>query len=331
MKKRLEAELLSIAHRILKLKNKSEVDQLYHETQKLYEALTVLKFYGDNYEQVKSEIAVDDLEEKLSTSLEEKAPETPVAVVEPVIAEEPKEELVAETKEEEVIETEVVTEVETETETEEEPIIVGEITLEEEEIEEEENVPVIDDSEDVEEEVEEEVVAESKDEMDFGAIFELAAESPNEIEDEKAVVEEPKAKTKQISFEELLGENYNEPIFVKPNDITKPAGKKEKTEEKAEEKSDVIVDREEGKSLSLNDQLSKTINIGLNDRMGFVKFLFGDSTEDYNRVLSQLNTFSTFEEAKDFIEEIIKPDYNNWEGADEFAERFIGLVEKKFI
>ena len=75
----------------------------------------------------------------------------------------------------------------------------------------------------------------------------------------------------------------------------------------------------------------KTINIGLNDRMGFVKFLFGDSSEDYNRVLSQLNTFSTFEEAKDFIEEIIKPDYNNWEGADEFAERFIGLVEKKFI
>ena len=91
MKKRLEAELLSIAHRILKLKNKSEVDQLYHETQKLYEALTVLKFYGDNYEQVKSEIAVDDLEEKLSASLEEKAPETPITVAEPIAIEEPKE------------------------------------------------------------------------------------------------------------------------------------------------------------------------------------------------------------------------------------------------
>ena len=35
MKKRIEAELISIAHRILKLKNKSEVDQLYKETQKL--------------------------------------------------------------------------------------------------------------------------------------------------------------------------------------------------------------------------------------------------------------------------------------------------------
>ena len=323
MKKRLEAELLSIAHRILKLKNKSEVDQLYHETQKLYEALTVLKFYGDNYEQVKSEITVVDLEEKLSASLEEKTPETPVAVVEPILVEEPKEEIISETKEEEVIETEIEAEVETEEETQEEPIIVGEITLEEEEIEEEENVPAIDASE----EVEEEAVAESKDEMDFGAIFELAAESPNEIEDEKVQVEEAKAETKQISFEDLLGENYTEPVFVKPNDVTKPAAKKEKTEEKSE----VIVDREEGKSLSLNDKFSKTINIGLNDRIGFVKHLFGDSAEDYNRVLSQLNTFGSFEEAKDFIEEIIKPDYNNWEGVDDYAERFIELVEKKFL
>ncbi|MBL7886146.1 MAG: hypothetical protein JNJ52_05325 [Flavobacterium sp.] len=309
MKKRLEAELLSIAHRILKLKNKSEVDQLYHETQKLYEALTVLKFYSDNYEQVKSEIAVDDLEEKLSASLEIKTPETPIVVAEPIAIEEPKEEVIAETKEE-VVEEEVVSEATSEEET----IVVGEITLEEEE-----------EIEEVGEQPEEET--EVKSDIDFAAMFELAAESPNEIEDEKPVVEEVKAETKQISFEELLGENYNEPVFVKPNDITKPISKKEKIEEK----SDVIVDREEGKPLSLNDKLSKTINIGLNDRMGFVKFLFGDSTEDYNRVLSQLNTFSTFEEAKDFIEEIIKPDYNNWEGADEFAERFIGLVEKKFL
>ena len=65
MKKRLEAELISIAHRVLKLKNKSEVDQLFLETQKLYEALSVLKFYGDHIEQVKATISEEDLEEKL--------------------------------------------------------------------------------------------------------------------------------------------------------------------------------------------------------------------------------------------------------------------------
>lgn len=320
MKKRLEAELLSIAHRVLKLKNKSEVDQLYHETQKLYEALTVLKFYDDNYEQVKSEITDEDLHEKLSEVLEAKTTVVPVAV------EEPKEEVVAVAEESEVaeIEEEVTAEPEIVAETEEpeaevaeEPIVVGEITLEDEE-EEEENTTEIETPE---------PIAEETSDVDFGAIFEMAAERPEEIEKEvkeETPIDEVKPETKQISFQDLLGENYTEPVFVKPTDVTKPAAKKE------EEKAEVIVEKEDNKPLSLNDKLSKSINIGLNDRMGFVKFLFNDSTEDYNRVLSQLNTFGTFAEARDFIEDIIKPDYNNWEGVDDYAERFIEIVEKKF-
>jgi non-homologous end joining protein Ku len=86
----------------------------------------------------------------------------------------------------------------------------------------------------------------------------------------------------------------------------------------------------EEKPLSLNDQHSKAINIGMNDRIAFVKHLFDDSTEDYNRVLSQLNSFTTKEEAVDFIEEIIKPDYNNWDGSEEYAERFMEIVKNKF-
>lgn len=317
MKKRLEAELISIAHRVLKLKNKSEIDQLYHETQKLYEALTVLKFYGDNYEQVKSDISNEDIEEKIESFVENKTVvATPKVVVEEIATEveEQKEEIVAEV--EEVVEQEIVTaseETEVQEEAvEEEPVIVGEITLEEEEEIEEEEVPV----------------GEAKSDLDFEPIFELAAETPVEtVEIGEPKVEEPKKETQQISFEDLLGQNYTEPVFVKPNDVTLPTSKKEVFEKS----DDIIVDRFEGKTPSLNDKLSKTINIGLNDRMGFVKFLFADSNEDYNRVLSQLNTFSTFREAKDFIDEIIKPDYNNWVGADDYADRFIELVEKKFL
>lgn len=317
MKKRLEAELISIAHRVLKLKNKSEIDQLYHETQKLYEALTVLKFYGDNYEQVKSDISNEDIEEKIESFVENKTVvATPKVVVEEIATEveEQKEEIVAEV--EEVVEQEIVTASEEtevqEEDVEEEPVIVGEITLEEEDEIEEEEVPV----------------GEAKSDLDFEPIFELAAETPVETaEIEEPKVEEPKKETQQISFEDLLGQNYTEPVFVKPNDVTLPTSKKEVFEKS----DDIIVDRFEGKTPSLNDKLSKTINIGLNDRMGFVKFLFADSNEDYNRVLSQLNTFSTFREAKDFIDEIIKPDYNNWVGADDYADRFIELVEKKFL
>jgi len=48
----LEADLISIAHRILKLKNKSELVQLHQETQKLYEKLSVLRFVEENFADV---------------------------------------------------------------------------------------------------------------------------------------------------------------------------------------------------------------------------------------------------------------------------------------
>jgi hypothetical protein len=83
--------------------------------------------------------------------------------------------------------------------------------------------------------------------------------------------------------------------------------------------------------ISLNDRMAKGIIIGLNDRIAFMNHLFSNSSEDYNRVLSQLMTFDTFQEAEDFIENMVKPDYNNWEGKDEYALRFLEIVEKKFL
>jgi hypothetical protein len=298
MKKRLEAELISIAHRVLKLKNKSEIDQLYLETRKLYETLSVLKFYGDNYEQVKSEITQVDLEEKLTSANEEKllleGETKPIEVV----LEEPLAELLPEV--------EVIAEIDSENEDSE--IEEEEEVIKEEKIDEEEFAGEIANEE------EEGLPKPEIEEISFEPIFELAAEDA--IED---VVEEKvsgnKSEAKQISFEDLLGENYNEPVFIKPNDVVIPPSLKSVLDEKP---------------MSLNDQHSKAINIGMNDRIAFVKHLFADSDEDYNRVLSQLNTFSTQEEALDFIEEIIKPDYDNWKGSEEYAERFMEIVENKF-
>lgn len=297
MKKRLEAELISLAHRVLKLKNKSEIDQLYLESRKLYETLAVLKFYGDNYEQVKSEITQEDLEEKLTAvaediTLVEVEPKEVVTVIEePVVEATP--------------EIEVIDETDSETEDNE---IEEEVIEEDEEIEDEEYAGEIANEE------EEGLPKPELEEMNFEPFFELAAEAP--IEDVVEEKEEPKkSETKQISFEDLLGENYNDTIFVKPNDVVIPPSLKSVLDEKP---------------MSLNDQHSKAINIGMNDRIAFVKHLFADSDEDYNRVLSQLNTFGTQEEALDFIEEIIKPDYNNWKGSEEYAERFMEIVENKF-
>lgn len=327
MKKRLESELISIAHRILKLKNKSEVDQLYHETQKLYETLSVLKFYNDNFEQLKSVISSEELDEKIENSLVEKPiekvqapevvaeiPEEKAAEIEtPEIAEEELEEKIEEitTEEEaEVVSEEAIEEVETESDEEktdeenEAPVIVGEIDVEDDE---EDEIPVVD----------------AKDDLDFEPLFELAAETSDEQPEEKT--EPKKQEPKQISFEDLLGQNYSEPVFVKPNDIVTSIPKKVE-----EEKVEIIVEKEDPKPASLNEKLSAGINVGLNDRIAFVKNLFGDSNEDYNRVISQLNTFDTWQEAQEFIEDMVKPDYNDWKGKEEYEERFMEIVAKKF-
>lgn len=81
---------------------------------------------------------------------------------------------------------------------------------------------------------------------------------------------------------------------------------------------------------SINDIYRGSIMVGLNDRIAFEKHLFANSSEDFNRVLSQLNTVGTFDEARSFVEHLVKPEYNNWDGKEEYAERFMALIEKRF-
>ncbi len=59
MKKKLESELVSIAHRILKLKGKEDVFKMYDEARALYETLSVLKFAHENFEDAMPTIGND--------------------------------------------------------------------------------------------------------------------------------------------------------------------------------------------------------------------------------------------------------------------------------
>jgi hypothetical protein len=86
----------------------------------------------------------------------------------------------------------------------------------------------------------------------------------------------------------------------------------------------------EAKTFSLNDKLSGGVKIGLNDKIGFVKHLFDGSEEDFTRVVSQLNTFDSHQEAMDFVENMVKPDYNNWENKEDYATRFFGILERSY-
>lgn len=347
MKKKLEADLISIAHRILKLKNKSELVQLHLETQKLYEKLSVLLFVEENFAGVKPTIGYSDIQEQLLTAfekqdevIEEKQAEPKVDTVVAAEAEVADETTVAQEEVSGAAETPVA---ETETEQiqvpEEEEIAA--IPVEEQALETEETTAVAEPEVEKEEIPVETLVApepETEEEITFEPLFQPAREEEPAVE----IYEEPfvaKQQIKQITLEDLLGNVQPEPIFVRaeqpertetPTTSNNPAND-EQTVSKAEViptvKTEVVID---SKPSSLNDMLSKTITIGLNDRIAFEKQLFAGSSEDLNRVLSQLSTFNTYQEAHDFIEDMVKPDYNNWEGKDDYSKRFMEIVEKRF-
>lgn len=281
MKKRLEAELISIAHRILKLKNRSEVDQLHKETQKLLETLTVLKFYQDHFEIVKSEVSQEEFEEKLALGHEN------------------------ETYAEETLS--VAEEIELASDAMETP------KKEEKELEEIDESPI--DSEELNDTNKEAVEEELNDSENS---VESAFEPLFDLEDESVEIDSIPNSTDKI--EDIIGD-YSQPEFVKTENETLFPDEVDA----AENTSSAAIPNE----LEKND--SKSVSIGLNDRIGFVKHLFNDSNEDFNRVMSQLNTFGTFEEAKNFINEMVIPDYDYWVGQEEYFERFMVVIEKKFL
>lgn len=138
-------------------------------------------------------------------------------------------------------------------------------------------------------------------------IKDIVAQMPSKAQKVDEILKEilPKPLTEKNDLEEFA-ENYKEmPVFER----------KEETSEKPK---------------SLNDKLNQGINIGLNDRLTFIKNLFEGSADDYTRVLSQVNSMPSFAEVKPFIEDNVKPDYNNWEGKEEVAGRFMSIIEKRF-
>ena len=99
--------------------------------------------------------------------------------------------------------------------------------------------------------------------------------------------------------------------------------KKEAVEE--EKKTSIIEDKPR-----INDRFSKDLKIDLNDRIAFIKHLFNNENSDYQRVIRQIFTYSTLDEAKAFINEMVKPEYNNWLGKDTYEERFLRVIELYF-
>ena len=81
---------------------------------------------------------------------------------------------------------------------------------------------------------------------------------------------------------------------------------------------------------NINDKFMKGLHVDLNDRLAFIKHLFLDNKTEYQRVISQITTFSNIEEVKNFIQSMIKPEYDNWKGKEDYEKRFIEVLSKLF-
>ena len=248
MKKKLESELVSIAHRILKLKGKEDVLKMHEEARVLYETLSVLKFAHENFEDDIPTIGNNSsFFDMLDTTFNNKVSDT---------------------------------------------------------IEVEDKIYInLDDAEG--DEISEPVMNKIKD---------MVAFMPEQTEQERVddIIESivPKEQHFKGELEDLTADFREMPVFEPVAKVNTQNGQEKK---------------------SLNERIKRGgLSIGLNDKIAFIKHLFDGSTADYDRVISQLNTIQSLENANQFIETIVKPDYNNWEDKDEFSQRFMEIIEAKF-
>ena len=165
---------------------------------------------------------------------------------------------------------------------------------------------------------------------------------PTDFKDEvrEEVILKPK---KEVIVEEILEQPFDELEEIMASASDTATNFKNDVKDVGERKSvtleeelqdtisvDVMADLfEKAQPKSLNDKLAANIQIGLNDRIVFVLNLFNGKQEDYNRVVSQLNTFKSEQEAKDFINTMVKPEYN-WSDHEELEVRFFEIIERKF-
>ena len=247
MKKKLESELMSIAHRILKLKGREDVDKMHREVAELYEKLTVLKFAQENFEDHIPKIGNDSsFFGMLDAAFNNKVSDN--------------------------IEVENRTYI---------------------------NLDEVEDDD-----IMEPVMEKIKD---------MVAQMPQESQEVDVMLEETLRTETQntLDFEALTAGFAKMPDFEPLEDAQNLEAERAKK--------------------SLNDKLKgQRLSIGLNDKIAFIKHLFEGRNEDYDRVISQVNTIHSVVEARKLIFEMVKPDYNNWNGKEEYEERFIEIIESKF-
>ena len=285
MHKKLEADLMSLAHSILKMKNKDDVFALKEISKEVYEKLSMLAFVEEYLNTTPNlETSKEELLEQVETAFDKKEiSEQPVLEVEKDVKPFKQENESVEVEEQEKIVYDLMDDaVEESAESKKFKEKVVDFNRE--------------DLESKKEEVVEEIIEQPFDELEQ---LMFATENPTNFKNDVKDVREKKTPSLEDEIQDTISVDVMADLFenVQPK--------------------------------SLNDKLFSNIQIGLNDRITFVKNLFEGDQENYNRVISQLNTFKTEKEARKFINKMVKPDYN-WSEHEELENRFMEIVSRKF-
>ena len=285
MHKKLEADLMSLAHSILKMKNKDDIFALKDISKEVYEKLSMLAFVEEYVKTTPNlETSKEELLEQVETAFDKKEiSEQPVLEVEKGVKPFKQENESVEVEEQQKIVYDLMDDaVEESAESKKFKEKVVDLNRE--------------DLESKKEEVVEEIIEQPFDELEQ---LMFATENPTNFKNDVNDVGEKKTPTLEDELQDTISVDVMADLFenVQPK--------------------------------SLNDKLFSNIQIGLNDRITFVKNLFEGDQENYNRVISQLNTFKTEKEARKFINKMVKPDYN-WSEHEELENRFMEIVSRKF-
>lgn len=292
MKKVLEDELMSLAHRILKLRNKADIHELKEEAAVLYEKLSVLSFAEKHFDGVKPTIKKHDVEKSIEYDHHKSHSES-----EYPDGTEYNEEQIYEHNTEKI--KDIVSQM---------PYETAQVDKFFEEENKEESIDSIDKTPPKTEEGLEDFGVHFDDLPDF----EPAPDKPEETQNEDK--KDEKSKTSEAKDEsEDEGENEDDK-------------KKPETEEKPQRTMDLFSQSKK----SLNDSLNKDLKIGLNDRLSFIKHLFNDDNIAYENFIEQINSLDSFEEIKSFLDKQIQDKYSYWKDKEDTANRLLYLIQKKF-
>jgi len=360
MHKKLAADLTSLAHSILQMKNKEDVFALKAKAHDVYEKLALLAYVEEYINNTPS--ATINKNEFIAqvAAIEKKVTETPqeTIIITPDVVPDSKTEIIEETGKE-------LAENVVDTKLEEEKTIINDSfvienknrneipfnvteTLEKPIFQEENNITTSEST--ITNEGVNDIIEQPFDELENILFSEKTIDAEN-TKIPVAKIEDITEEEKPITLESpLVEEVTTQPIIEETTTLNEtpiieeaptPTVEKENIQEVKqptleEELGDTIsVDVmanlfEKAPPKTLNDRVFKdSIKIDLNDRIAFVKNLFNGNQEDFNRVVSQLNTIKTEKGAKQFVLKMVKPDYN-WSDKEEYEARLLEIIERRF-